>query len=140
MKNIIITKGLQKDAAYIREEVFMKGQGFENEFDDIDARAYHAVLYVDGVPAANGRLFTDDPERKIWTVGRIAVLKEMRKLHLGSDIMQILEEQCKAVGGERIQLSAQCQAQPFYEKCAYTASGDIYMDEHCPHIHMEKVL
>lgn len=140
MKNIIITKGLQKDAAYIREEVFMKEQGFENEFDDIDARAYHAVLYVDGVPAANGRLFTDDPERKIWTVGRIAVLKEMRKLHLGSDIMQILEEQCKAVGGERIQLSAQCQAQPFYEKCAYTASGDIYMDEHCPHIHMEKVL
>ena len=140
MKNIIITKGMQKDAAYIREEVFMKEQGFENEFDDIDARAYHAVLYVDGVPAANGRLFTDDPERKIWTVGRIAVLKEMRKLHLGSDIMQILEEQCKAVGGERIQLSAQCQAQPFYEKCAYTASGDIYMDEHCPHIHMEKVL
>ena len=114
MKNIIITKGLQKDAAYIREEVFMKEQGFENEFDDIDARAYHAVLYVDGVPAANGRLFTDDPERKIWTVGRIAVLKEMRKLHLGSDIMQIQEEQCKAFGCERIQLSAQCQAQPFY--------------------------
>ena len=140
MKNIIITKGLQKDGAYIREEVFMKEQGFENEFDDIDERAYHTVLYVDGAPAANGRLFTDDPERKIWTVGRIAVLKEMRKLHLGSDIMQILEEQCKAVGGERIQLSAQCQAQPFYEKCGYCASGEVYMDEHCPHIHMEKVL
>ena len=140
MKNIIITKGLQKDGAYIREEVFMKEQGFENEFDDIDERAYHTVLYVDGAPAANGRLFTDDPERKIWTVGRIAVLKEMRKLHLASDIMQILEEQCKAVGGERIQLSAQCQAQPFYEKCGYSASGEVYMDEHCPHIHMEKVL
>ena len=140
MMNVIITKGLQKDAAYIREEVFMKEQGFENEFDDSDARAYHTVLYVDGVPAANRRLFTDDPAGKIWTVGRIAVMQEMRKLHLGSMIMRTLEELCKSLGGERIQLSAQCQAQPFYEKCSYEASGEVYMDEHCPHIHMEKVL
>lgn len=35
-------------------------------------------------------------------------------------------------------LSAQVQAQGFYEKLGYVASGEPYLDEHCPHIHMEK--
>lgn len=140
MTNAIITKGLQKDGSMIREEVFMKEQGFQDEFDDIDARAYHVVVYLDGVPVGTGRLFTDDPTRKKWTVGRIAVRKDARKHNLGRTILTVLEEQCRTMGGERIQLSAQCQARPFYEKCAYTASGEVYMDEHCPHIHMEKAL
>lgn len=140
MTNVIITKGLPRDAAAIREDVFMKEQGFQNEFDDIDARAFHVVVYLDGAPMGTGRLFTDDENGKCWTVGRIAVRREARKHHIGKHIMLSLEEQCKAVGGERIQLSAQCQAQPFYEKCGYTASGEVYLDEHCPHIHMEKAL
>lgn len=140
MTNIIITKGLQPDGAMIRREVFMKEQGFENEFDETDKRAYHVVVYLDGKPVGAGRLFTDDPAGKCWTVGRVAVLREARKHHLGRAILTALEEQAAALGGRRIQLSAQCQARPFYEKCGYQASGEAYMDEHCPHIHMEKEL
>ena len=31
-------------------------------------------------------------------------------------------------------------ARPFYEKLGYWASGEEYLDEYCPHIHMEKEL
>ena len=40
------------EAAAIRGEVFQREQGFVNEFDETDARAAHAVLYVNGEPAA----------------------------------------------------------------------------------------
>ena len=139
MQNVIVTRYVTQEAKDIRIAVFMQEQGFENEFDDIDARAFHVVVYRDGEPLGTGRLFTDDPLRRCWTVGRVAVLPKARKLHLGRAVLTALEEQAKAVGAYRIGLSAQCQARPFHEKCGYTAMGDIYMDEHCPHIHMEKV-
>lgn len=41
---------------------------------------------------------------------------------------------------KRLALSAQVRVRPFYEKLGYTASGDEYLDEYCPHIHMEKEL
>lgn len=37
-----------------------------------------------------------------------------------------------------IELSAQVRVQPFYAKAGFQAIGETYMDEHCPHIHMEK--
>lgn len=41
---------------------------------------------------------------------------------------------------KRLALSAQVRVRPFYEKLGFTASGDEYLDEYCPHIHMEKEL
>ena len=37
-------------------------------------------------------------------------------------------------------LSAQVQAKGFYKKLGYVQDGDEYLDEHCPHILMCKVL
>ena len=37
-------------------------------------------------------------------------------------------------------LSAQVRASGFYEKLGYKKMGDIYYDEYCEHIHMEKSL
>lgn len=37
---------LPEDAKRIREAVFMKEQGFKNEFDDIDLLALHLILYA----------------------------------------------------------------------------------------------
>ena len=35
------------EAIDIRQEVFVEEQGFSGEFDDIDDKAVHAVIYVD---------------------------------------------------------------------------------------------
>ena len=49
---------LPDDARLIREMVFVKEQGFEDEFDDQDAAATHLVLYGDdGTPMGTGRFF-----------------------------------------------------------------------------------
>lgn len=132
-----IFKELPENAKLIRETVFVKEQGFKEEFDIVDLIATHIVIYNDGKPAAVGRYFNEG-NSPTYHIGRVAVMKEYRGLGYGKDIMDIAEKHIKAEGGEKIEVSAQLQAKPFYEKCGYTAVGDIYYDEHCKHILMFK--
>ena len=44
-------QGLSQDARIIRQEVFVEEQGFHHEFDEIDSRAWHLVLYENGQAA-----------------------------------------------------------------------------------------
>lgn len=126
------------DAFAIRQKVFVEEQGFQEEFDEIDARAFHAVLYKDGKALATGRTFSDGG--RVFHIGRVAVLPEGRRQGLGALVMDALEEAVKQNGGASVGLSAQVQAQGFYEKLGYAAHGEIYLDEHCPHIQMIKEL
>lgn len=132
-----IFQELPENAKLIREKVFVKEQGFKEEFDSVDLIATHIVIYSDGKPAAVGRYFNEG-NSPTYHIGRVAVMKEYRGLGYGKDIMDIAEKHIKAEGGEKIEVSAQLQAKPFYEKCGYTAVGDIYYDEHCKHILMFK--
>ena len=127
-------------AKYIREEVFVKEQGFHNEFDEIDSRAIHLVIFVEGQAAGTARMFLEQEGDTAFTVGRVAVLPQYRGLHLGNQMLALLEEKARELGIQRIALSAQCRVQPFYEKNGYIAMGEVYLDEYCPHIHMEKEL
>ena len=45
MNCIKIHNSLPKEAAEIRQKVFVEEQKFENEFDDIDKISLHFVLY-----------------------------------------------------------------------------------------------
>lgn len=55
-----ISDKLLPKCAYIRKAVFMEEQGFQQEFDEIDDRAYHALILDGETPAAVGRLYTKD--------------------------------------------------------------------------------
>lgn len=131
--------GLTQKIRQIRQEVFVEEQGFVNEFDDEDERARQALVFVEGEPAATGRILAG-PRNKNYTVGRIAVRKKFRGQGLGEAVMQALEEEILKLGGKKIVLSAQVRAKGFYEKLGYREKGQVYMDESCPHIHMEKIL
>lgn len=133
-------KRLSDDVRYIREKVFVEEQGFHNEFDENDEKSFHLVIYYDGKPAGTGRVFANDILNKVFTIGRVAVLSQYRNLHLGNKILESLEQKAREEGAIKIELSAQCTVQDFYRKNGYVASGDIYYDEFCPHIHMEKIL
>ena len=123
----------------IREEVFMKEQGFVNEFDDIDSIATHLVLFWEGQPAGVCRFFpTKEPG--VWDFGRLAVRKAYRDKHLGSLLVQEAERQIRDQGGAKLALMAQIRVQKFYEKNGYTPFGEPCDDEGCPHIWMEKLL
>lgn len=130
---------LPDEARDIRTEVFCDEQGFIEEFDSIDGIAVHIVAYADGEPAATGRVFAEGDE-KVRHIGRVAVRKKFRSLNIGAEVMERLEQKAREQAAEYTELSSQCQARGFYEKCGYTAEGDTYMDQHCPHILMRKKL
>ena len=84
--NIRVYHTLPGDAVMIREEVFMKEQGFHDEFDETDQTASHIVLYIENIPAATCRFFSGQPQGE-YIVGRIAVRKEYRGHSLGSRVL-----------------------------------------------------
>ncbi|MFR1756414.1 MAG: GNAT family N-acetyltransferase [Thomasclavelia spiroformis] len=124
------------DAKKLRQLIFVEEQGFENEFDEIDERAYHVVVYQDNCAIATGRMYFED--EKTMILGRIAVIKEYRGTGLGSKVVKSLENKAKELNCTTVKLSAQQRAQMFYEKLGYQPIGEVYYDEWCPHITMSK--
>ncbi len=137
-----IAKGLDQnpDARGIRSAVFEQEQGFTMEFDDIDAYAYHIVVYDEETPVATGRTFPKPGKADTYLIGRVAVLKDWRGKHLGTLILEQLEKAAQKQGAVWTELSAQLQAKGFYEKLGYQAFGHEYQDEFCPHIAMKRKL
>ena len=139
---ITIVQGIENapEAARLREEVFLQEQGFSTEFDEIDPAAWHLTLSRQGQTLAVGRLYPDPETPGQYIVGRVAAAKPWRGQGLGRDVVLALEQKARQLGARSLDLSAQCHAQGFYEKLGYAAYGEIYFDEHCPHIHMKKQL
>ena len=133
------TKDNQKDAFEIRKSVFVEEQGYENEFDDIDNTCDYVTVYYDGRTVGTGRLFPDPAEPGTYIFGRIAVLKEYRKKHLGAVIVSSLEDLAKEKGGKKAVLCSQESASGFYQKCGFRLKdGKIVYDEGHLHLWMEK--
>jgi len=128
------------DIKALRTEVFIEEQGFENEFDDIDNRATHVLIYDGKIPVATGRLFSDDDNGEEYIIGRVCVKKEYRDKKLGRRVILALEEDARKMGGKRVSVSAQCRVQGFYEALGYTATDDLHDDEGVPHVTMVKSL
>lgn len=130
---------LTDDAKMIRQEVFVEEQGFFAEFDEIDSRATHLVLYENDVPAAVCRYYKGEKPGE-YVIGRLAIRKCFRGKQLGKYMVEAAEQEIKKEGAECIKLSAQVRVQRFYEKCGFKAVGERYFDEQCPHICMVKQL
>ena len=136
-----VGRSVQSDAFFIRREVFMKEQGYENEFDEVDDFCGYVVLYDGEQAVATGRFYPDPHRSGITVLGRIAVLKDRRGQNLGRKVMEELEKAALFKGASRLALTAQEYAVPFYEKCGFSLSDDeILYDEGNPHRRMEKNL
>lgn len=136
---ILHFNSLPDDAIFIRKEVFMKEQGFQNEFDEKDKYSLFLVGYEDGQPAATCRIFYDS-ELNTYIFGRIAVLKPYRGKGLGSELLNEAQNYVMTQNAEKIGIFAQVRASHFYETLGFVCKGTEYMDENCPHIYMEKSL
>ncbi len=121
----------------LRIEIFVKEQGVpeENEFDDYDMHVPHLVIFSDGEPVATGRVipYGEDTVK----IGRIAVKKDKRGLHLGEKIVLELLRKSKEDGAKTVRVGAQTHAVGFYEKCGFSLLGTPeYMEENIPHYDM----
>ncbi len=131
---------LPKEAKEIREEVFVKEQGFADEFDEIDSRSWHLVLYLDQTPIATGRVYEEDPET--YRIGRVCVRKPFRGQSVGTYVVKFLCNKAISLGARKAVLLAQLDKQSFYDRIGFRPdpNGEIVLNEGVPHIEMTKVL
>lgn len=130
---------LPEEARNIRSEVFVKEQGFIEEFDVIDDIAKHIVIYEREQPISTCRIYFNI-KKQSYVIGRIAVIKEWRGKNIGQRMLISAEDNIKRDGGKSAMLSAQVRAVGFYEKQGYKKQGVAYLDEECLHIWMNKNL
>lgn len=161
---IEIKTGCFEDAARVRRAVFMDEQGYENEFDAIDASpaCVHVTLYRDGELAGCARVFPEELERtadpsaptspacdldegvaagETYILGRVAVLPAFRRQGLASQIIAASDEAARAAGARLVKLHAQEYVIPLYAGAGYAQIAPIdHEDEGQPHAWMAKLL
>jgi predicted GNAT family N-acyltransferase len=134
-------------ALAIREVVFIEEQHVPEgiERDAEDARAYHVLAFQGGHAVGTGRLVVlpQPPQGRSgpWAqVGRMAVLKAHRKAHIGSRLLQALEDEARRQGVKGLMLHAQLYALDFYKKRGYEPVGAVFEEAGIPHLEMLKSL
>lgn len=128
---------LPEEAKALRITVFVDEQGFQEEFDEADNGAVHIVAFDNGKPVATCRIVKDGIDNRI-ILGRICVSKELRGKSIGFEMLDYAAERIKEMGENEIYIHSQYQAKGFYEKCGYTAFGELEYEQDCPHIWMKK--
>ncbi|MFC4276921.1 GNAT family N-acetyltransferase [Achromobacter aloeverae] len=124
---------LARDAASVRQTVFVEEQGVppELEMDDEDARCVHVVAYgPDNAPLGTGRLLPDGH------IGRMAVHKVARGAGVGGAILGALIEVGRDAGHEELLLNAQTHATGFYEAQGFVAFGEPFEEAGIAHVAM----
>jgi predicted GNAT family N-acyltransferase len=128
----------------IRRKVFIEEQCIpaDEEYDEADLTADHVLAYdVDGNPVATGRLLVVENDRpETIRIGRMAALADVRGRGAGSAIMDYFIAEARARKYERIVLSAQSCAIPFYARFGFRAFGQEFMEAGIPHQLMELLL
>lgn len=132
-----IYDSLPQQAVEIRTNVFVKEQGFEEEFDSVDKIAAHIVVFDQGRAVATCRFYQ---ECGYYLIGRIAVSSEYRGMGLGAKMLRYAQDRIRELGGREIRIHSQKRAEGFYQKQGFESLGNIDYDEGCEHIWMKKVL
>ncbi|MFC5592010.1 GNAT family N-acetyltransferase [Sporosarcina soli] len=140
-KRITTNSDLER-AFHIRKEVFVEEQGVPledefDEFDTLDGRCEHVLVYHDEEAVGTGRLRVTDGSGKLE---RICILKPYRQYGLGKRIIQSLEEIAAEKDIARVKLHGQTHAENFYKKLGYETASEMFMEDGIPHILMTKEL
>ncbi len=116
----------------IRNQVFIIEQNVpeELEWDELDASCEHFIAYIDNEAVGCARLIHNKK------IGRMAVLRPYRGLGIGLQIVDHIKRYASQKRYSRLELSAQCHAYDFYNKCGFQAFSTPYNDTDIPHIDM----
>lgn len=144
MEEIIVkfveTEAELEGAVNVRMRVFVVEQQIpaEEELDDDDAAATHAIALIGGKVVATGRVIY--PDEGVAQIGRMAVDLEYRRRGIGGRILGLLEEEARSRGANRCLLHAQEYVKPFYAGAGYLEHGNPFLEVDIPHIEMRKEL
>lgn len=134
------TEAEREAAIGVRFRVFVDEQSVppEEELDQADATATHAIALYLGQVVGTGRLIRLDADTA--QIGRMAVDLPWRRRGVGGRILQYLEEVARSQGMRRCILHAQEYVKGFYSSHGYQEWGDVFLEVNIPHIEMRKEL
>ncbi len=127
-------------AVAVRFRVFVDEQSIppEEELDEADATATHAIAVCQGKVVGTGRLVWRDDGSAL--IGRMAVDAQWRRKGVGGEILKFLEDSARKQGLTRSVLHAQEYVKSFYAAHGYQQHGDTFLEVDIPHVEMRKDL
>lgn len=127
-------------AIAVRMRVFVAEQSIppEEELDEADSTATHAVALYQGQVVGTGRLVQRD--HAAAQIGRMAVEQPFRRRGIGGQILEYLEKEARSQGMRHCILHAQEYVKSFYAAHGYKEHGDVFLEVSIPHIEMRKEL
>ncbi len=136
---LVETEAEMEGALGVRFRVFVGEQNvpMEEELDEVDATATHAIVLNGGEVVATGRVFYRD-EDSAARIGRMAVDIEYRRQGIGGRLLQFLEDEATAQGVTTYILNAQVYVKDFYAAHGYTERGQEFLEADIVHILMRK--
>ncbi len=134
---LVETEEDMEGAVGVRFRVFVDEQSIslEEELDEYDAVATHAIALDGGDAIGAGRMFLEDGAARI---GRMAVDMQYRRRGVGGLILRFLEEEAKAQGAFEFVLHAQEYVKSFYAAHGYEEHGEPFMEAGILHVEMRK--
>jgi ElaA protein len=123
----------------LRSEVFVVEQtcAFQ-DLDGQDQAATHLLGHTEtGELAAYARLFQAGIVYPEASIGRVVVSPKFRRYGLGRELLQqAIGAVEQLFGPQLIQIGAQLYLKEFYESFDFRQTGEGYLEDGIPHIHM----
>ena len=136
---LVDTETEMEGALGVRFRVFVSEQQvpMEEELDEIDASATHAIAIHNGQVIATGRVFYRD-EDSAARIGRMAVDSDWRRHGIGGRLLKFLEQEATKQGVTTYILNAQVYVKDFYVANGYEERGEEFLEADIVHILMRK--
>ena len=123
---------------FIRTRVFCEEQKISKkiEFDNLDHLCGHFLIF-DGVKAI-GTARVRQKEMDLLKIERVAVLKEFRRLKVGSILIKnIIKNYMNLDSNQSIILHSQIAVADFYKSLNFISYGNDFFEDGIPHIAMK---
>lgn len=136
---LVETEAELEAAIGVRFRVFVAEQQVpaEEELDEFDATATHAIAIHNGQVVATGRVVYGN-EDSAARIGRMAVDVQWRRQGIGGRILKFLEDEAAAQGVNTYILNAQEYVKDFYAAHGYVERGQPFVEVDIPHVLMRK--
>lgn len=120
----------------LRTEIFVVEQkSIYQDLDDIDKVATHYYLKNENDQIISyARFIPKGYKYQTASIGRVVTKKEARKKGISKQLLTYVIENHL----EPITISAQVQAQSFYEKLGFSPTNETYLEDGIPHLKMIK--
>ena len=136
---LVETEEEMEGALSVRFRVFVAEQQvpMDEELDEFDSSATHAIVLSQGEVVATGRIVYGN-EDSAARIGRMAVDMEWRRKGLGGRLLTFLEEEAASRGVSTYILNAQEYVKQFYANHGYVERGENFLEADIVHILMRK--